>query len=407
VVQAAIDDHDAFVRYHVVILGTDEEVYLRRAYLTRSAAAAPAMAFSYSLLSRGRDTVRAANGGDAESQAEYLGDFYLASARRLDILQGTSADDGVVAARWAKTLNFLEKAAEQSIKEAQAMCGQIYANGDRSVPQNWTTAVKWWRKAAVAGQDLAQRYMGLCYYYGRGVDRDVAQAMVCFRKAAAQGDPAVVAAVQSGVPGHPAVWEVLARFTNAGSTAPQRHAAAHGFAGIVKEHFLGLYLQAYDQLLHEVDSAAPHQSVHDSLWLDFMLSFGLSAEELELAKRVHAYARSAAPTPHRSGTARCAWRCTTASPTTANTRPGTISPRRSRTRCCVPASSCAGARGGTSDRVTHVTHAGHSRVPSRPPLKIPLALCPRRKTLGLSARLSLPSTSLRLHYSLQTMGRIF
>ena len=51
-------------RYHVVILGIDEEVYLRRANLTRSAAAAPAMAFSYSILSRGRDTLRAANGGD-------------------------------------------------------------------------------------------------------------------------------------------------------------------------------------------------------------------------------------------------------------------------------------------------------------------------------------------------------
>ena len=108
-------------------------------------------------------------------------------------------------------------AAEQGVSDSEERCGNIYAAGDRSVPQNWTTAVKWWRKAAVAGQDLAQRYMGLCYYYGRGVDRDVAQAMVCFRKAAAQGDPAVVAAVQSGVPGHPAVWEVLARFTNAGS----------------------------------------------------------------------------------------------------------------------------------------------------------------------------------------------
>jgi TPR repeat protein len=47
--------------------------------------------------------------------------------------------------------------------------------------------VKWWRKAAEAGEFDAQWYMGQCYFYGRGVDRDVAQAKVWFRKSAAQG----------------------------------------------------------------------------------------------------------------------------------------------------------------------------------------------------------------------------
>jgi hypothetical protein len=51
----------------------------------------------------------------------------------------------------------------------------------------------------------------------------------------------------------------------------------------------------------------------------------------------------------------------------------------------------------TSERVKHVTLAGHSRAPSHPP-KIPLALRPRKKVrFGWSARLSLSSTSLRLH----------
>jgi TPR repeat protein len=274
-------------RYHVVILGTDEEVYLRRANLTRSAAAAPATAFSYSLLSRGRDTVRAANGGDPRSQFEF-GLFHSASAKRLDILQGTSADDAVVAARWAETFSFLEKAAEQGIKEAQAMCGGIYATSDRSVLQNWTTAMKWWRKAAEAGQMVALWFTGLCYYYGRGVDRDAAKAQVWFRKAAAQGERTAVEALQTGVPGRRAIREVLARFTNAGS-APIRHAVAHEFAGKVKEQFLGPYLQAYDQMLYEVDAGVPHQSLRDSLWADFMMNNGLSDEDLELAKRIHAY----------------------------------------------------------------------------------------------------------------------
>ena len=104
----------------------------------------------------------------------------------------TPADDDVVAARWAEALRFTEGAAEQGAASAQTQSGTIYATGGRSVPQNWTTAVKWWRKAAEAGEKDAEWNMGLCYYYGRGVDRDVAQAMAWFRKSAAQGIPPAV-----------------------------------------------------------------------------------------------------------------------------------------------------------------------------------------------------------------------
>jgi hypothetical protein len=276
-------------RYHVVILGTDEDVYLRRANLTRSAAAAPATAFRYSLLSRGRDTVRAANGGDARSLDE-LGGFHGASAARLDLLQGAPADAHMVTARWADALSFLERAAEQGDADAQTLCGTIYACGGRSVPQNWTTAVKWWRKTAEAGDQGAQCDMGVCYHYGRGVDRDVAQAMRWFGKAAAEGNDGAARALQSGIPGHPAVREELDRFTNAGS-APRRHAVAHAFVGQINEQFLGPLLQRCNRLLEEDDSGVPHQSVRDSIWVNFMLLYGLSEEELELAKHIHGYSR--------------------------------------------------------------------------------------------------------------------
>ena len=117
-------------------------------------------------------------------------------ALRLDMLQGAPADDGMVAARWAEALSFLERAAEQGVAAAQVWCAQIYATGGRSVPQNWATAAKWWRKAADAGLRDAQWNIGVCYYYGRGVDRNVAQAKVCIRKSAAQGWQVVVLAVR-------------------------------------------------------------------------------------------------------------------------------------------------------------------------------------------------------------------
>jgi TPR repeat protein len=150
---------------------------------------------------------------------------------RLDILQGTSADDGMVAARWAEALRFLEMAAENGFTDSQVRCGLIYATGGRSVPQNWATAVKWWRKAAEAGNVYtnagAQWNVGLCFYYGLGVDRDVAQAKLWFGKAAAQGYSSAVHAVQDGSPGL-GYREMIVDFTNAGPAAP-RHAVAHEF----------------------------------------------------------------------------------------------------------------------------------------------------------------------------------
>jgi TPR repeat protein len=100
-----------------------------------------AYAFRHALLSRGYDTVRAANRGNARSQDEF-GYFHCMSALRFDILQGAPAEDHTVAARWAETLRFTEMAAEQGTTAAQTRCGRIYATGDRSVPQNWATAVK-------------------------------------------------------------------------------------------------------------------------------------------------------------------------------------------------------------------------------------------------------------------------
>jgi hypothetical protein len=251
--------------------------------------AAMAFAFNHSLLSRGHDTVRAANRGNARSQTEF-GYFHFMSALRLDLLQGAPANDDVVEARWAEALRFIKMAAEQGIAAAQTICGHIYASGGRSVPQNWATATKWWRMAATAGDKTAQWNIGVCYYYGRGVDRDVAQAKVWFRKAAAQGSSGAAEAMQTGVPGRQAFREEIARFMNAGS-APPRHAASHEFAKMIRENYLKFELQDCKDTLQESDSAAPHQSPRDSMWVDFMLSSGISDEDLELAKHIYAYSK--------------------------------------------------------------------------------------------------------------------
>jgi TPR repeat protein len=98
--------------------------------------------------------------------------------------------------------------------------------------------VKWWRKAAYAGEKGSQWYMGLCYYYGRGVDRDVAQAMAWFRESAARGNRVAALALQSGIPGGEALREKIVFFPIAGS-APLRHQVAHEFAAGMMGEFLG------------------------------------------------------------------------------------------------------------------------------------------------------------------------
>jgi hypothetical protein len=59
----------------------------------------------------------------------------------------------------------------------------------------------------------------------------------------------------------------------------------------MNEHSIGPQLQSISQMLQEHDSAALHQSVRDSMWVDFMMFFGLSDEQLELAKHIHAYSQ--------------------------------------------------------------------------------------------------------------------
>jgi TPR repeat protein len=73
--------------------------------------------------------------------------------------------------------------------DAAAQCGlgMMYRDGS-GVPQDYTQAAFWWRKAAEQGGPWAQYQLGALYAAGRGVPRDYAQAAFWYRKAAEQGD---------------------------------------------------------------------------------------------------------------------------------------------------------------------------------------------------------------------------
>jgi len=113
-----------------------------------------------------------ATDGNAEAQC-MLGDSY-------DEGKGVPQDYTQAAFWW-------RKAAEQGDADAQYNLGASYDYG-QGVPQDYAQAALWYRKAAEQGLADAQDALGVLYDYGQGVPQDYAQAALWFRKAAEQGD---------------------------------------------------------------------------------------------------------------------------------------------------------------------------------------------------------------------------
>jgi TPR repeat protein len=77
--------------------------------------------------------------------------------------------------------------AEQGEAIAQFNLGYIYEKG-YGITQDYTEALKWYRKSAEQGDASAQFSLGYMYEKGRGVPASHKKAIEWYRKAAAQGD---------------------------------------------------------------------------------------------------------------------------------------------------------------------------------------------------------------------------
>ena len=84
-------------------------------------------------------------------------------------------------------LPVFQELANKGYAAAQYYLGYCYYNGE-GVTQDYTEAVKWYRKAAEQGNATAQNNLGNRYYYGEGVTQDYAEAVKWYRKAAEQGN---------------------------------------------------------------------------------------------------------------------------------------------------------------------------------------------------------------------------
>ena len=88
---------------------------------------------------------------------------------------------------YTEAMRWYRKAADQGSTEAQRHIGLLYERGS-GVARDYTEAMRWYRKAADQGDSSAQFYIGQLYERGSGVWRNYAEAMRWYRKAADQGD---------------------------------------------------------------------------------------------------------------------------------------------------------------------------------------------------------------------------
>jgi uncharacterized protein len=78
------------------------------------------------------------------------------------------------------------RTAEQGNAGAQFNLGVMYNNG-QGVPEDYKTAVKWFRLAAEQGQANAQFNLGVMYNNGQGVPQDYIRAHMWWNLAASSG----------------------------------------------------------------------------------------------------------------------------------------------------------------------------------------------------------------------------
>jgi TPR repeat protein len=88
---------------------------------------------------------------------------------------------------YTEAVKWYRKAAEQGNANAQYNLGMMYDNGS-GVEKNKVEAVKWYRKAAEQGYANAQYNLGVMYECGSGVEENEIEALKWYRKAAEQGN---------------------------------------------------------------------------------------------------------------------------------------------------------------------------------------------------------------------------
>jgi len=77
---------------------------------------------------------------------------------------------------------------EEDRTRAMARVGWMYYKGEGGATQNFSEAIRWFRKAAERGEGSAESMLGVMYFKGEGVAVNLAESFKWFNHAAARGD---------------------------------------------------------------------------------------------------------------------------------------------------------------------------------------------------------------------------
>ena len=88
---------------------------------------------------------------------------------------------------YSEAVKWYRKAANQKDVDVQAILGIMYYRG-KEVEQDKTEGIRWLRKAAEQGHANAQIMLGILYFLGKGVAKNKSEAVKWYRKAAQQGN---------------------------------------------------------------------------------------------------------------------------------------------------------------------------------------------------------------------------
>jgi len=124
------------------------------------------------------ETIKKADSGDFEAQ-------YLVACHILKEMELGEYDRGMV----EKALDYLKNVSINGAYYGLAALtlGDLYYDGSH-VPQNYRQAIVWFRTALQANCTPAYYNLGLCFYYGNGVDKDYAKAFDSFVKGSIDAD---------------------------------------------------------------------------------------------------------------------------------------------------------------------------------------------------------------------------
>ena len=87
---------------------------------------------------------------------------------------------------YTEAVKWYRKSAEQGFSEAQYNLGIMYSKG-LGVLQDYKASIRWFRKSAEQGYASAQYNLGVMYYKGQGVPQDYVMAHMYWHLAAVSG----------------------------------------------------------------------------------------------------------------------------------------------------------------------------------------------------------------------------